>query len=885
MTRFLNYGVHMRMRILKPWILLAVFWPVALKSQHPDLQKSDVYIVPFSHLDLYWACTQEECLSRGNYIISRAIELSRLHPDSRFVLESEVFVNDFVETHRGTAELKEFYQLVKEGRIEVAPIWAGIYQNQPRGEALVRNLVYGKQYARENFGVDPEVAHMTDIPGFTRQYPQILSKSATPYMVMTRMGPRDLSLFHWKAPDGSSVLVWNTINGYGWGAGVGLHLDLDKDRLANIARDIKAVQSTTGGPVYLGFGTDLWAPAEKLRDNIGVLNERLAPDRFRIATAEEFFRAAAKTPGIPNVSGEIPSSWANLTTSLVPLWPPAMSATDTILNAEKFAAINYALGYAPYPEQKFEYLWKDALKSLDHNNDGQGGDIGDERKLGYAQEASLGAGQILRDSLRNIAERVQSPFARSTSIVVFNPLSWTRDDIVKSHVTLFGAVETENIDDYKKALRIVDEKGISIPFQIELYSDGSSRSIELVFIARGVPSLGYKAYYIVPADKRDEFPNACDIQLETDTVAKQSNSALGSDLLENRYYRVAVSRATGRVDIFDKELKQNVVKNVEVTAAEERGGDDQNIILRSGRTIFNLINSVELEENGPVRTVLRISGTIGSTPIVQRLALYRELKKIDFENSISWAPGSSMNIEQVFPIEQPNFEVQNGIPFGTVSSRDMMPKAGPHWEDEVSPEIWKGWRQIQDWMFAGTKQWGFTVSADHQLIDLSAGALRAQMLRGTRFSPVTTSLPNGQPILDARPSSGIYVFRYSLTSGEGDWVKGRSWRAGMSFSSPLIAVTSVNPNSEKPLPPQQSFLELSADNLVISALKKTDGDGTVLLRVFEIQGDRAETTLRFLGQHRDFRAANMLEEDLSVTEQRTLSVAPYEISTVKLRIN
>ena len=103
------------------------------------------------------------------------------------------------------------------GKAPSTGIWAAIYQNQTRGEALVRNVVYGERYARDVFGVSPEVAHLADIPGFTRQYPQILTKAAIPYMVMTRMGPRDLSLFNWRAPDGSAVLVWNTINGYGWG--------------------------------------------------------------------------------------------------------------------------------------------------------------------------------------------------------------------------------------------------------------------------------------------------------------------------------------------------------------------------------------------------------------------------------------------------------------------------------------------------------------------------------------------------------------------------------------------------------------------------------------------------------------------------------------------
>ena len=68
--------------------------------------------------------------------------------------------------------------------------------------------------------------------------------------------------------------------------------------------------------MYLGWGTDLWAPSQKLIENVAVLNQRLAPRHFRLATADEFFRAAADTTEIPELSGEIPSSWANLTTSL-----------------------------------------------------------------------------------------------------------------------------------------------------------------------------------------------------------------------------------------------------------------------------------------------------------------------------------------------------------------------------------------------------------------------------------------------------------------------------------------------------------------------------------------------------------------------------------------
>jgi hypothetical protein len=76
------------------------------------------------------------------------VQFAEEHPEFRFLLEDEVFVANFVESYRGSEELAEFRRLVKEGRIEIAPKWAAIYQNLPRGEALIRNVVYGKQYAR-----------------------------------------------------------------------------------------------------------------------------------------------------------------------------------------------------------------------------------------------------------------------------------------------------------------------------------------------------------------------------------------------------------------------------------------------------------------------------------------------------------------------------------------------------------------------------------------------------------------------------------------------------------------------------------------------------------------------------------------------------------------
>jgi len=63
--------------------------------------ETDVYVVPFSHFDLFWAGTKQECLSRGNRIITKAVQLATQYPEFRFLVEDEVWMANYLESHRG----------------------------------------------------------------------------------------------------------------------------------------------------------------------------------------------------------------------------------------------------------------------------------------------------------------------------------------------------------------------------------------------------------------------------------------------------------------------------------------------------------------------------------------------------------------------------------------------------------------------------------------------------------------------------------------------------------------------------------------------------------------------------------------------------------------
>jgi len=412
----------------------------------------------------------------------------------------------------------------------------------------------------------------------------------------------------------------------------------------------------------------------------------------------------------------------------------------------------------------------------------------------------------------------QIPVRPSVAIVVFNPLGWDRDDVVQAHVTLYGDVVPGDIGDYRKGMRLVDEAGRDVPFHIEQYSENISRALEVVFVAKGVPSLGYKTYYLRPADGPASLPQAAQITLDNSNDVKEPRRALGSDVMENEFYRVTVDRATGRVTLFDKTLQRDVLKNA-IAGAEERGGNYIGIEPLSGRSFPQSIDRVEVEANNGIRAVMKTSGHLIDMPETQRLILYKDLKRLDIENTVEWRGPRLVRVEQLFPYQAPNAQIEYGVAYGSNDSGNLIPNTEPHMPDEIRKESWLQARHIQNWIFAGSSEWGLTLATGEQFVRLEGGMFRGEMLRGAHDTSVKVVRGDAVGSMDY-PPKGIYTFRYSLSSGRGDWRASKSYRAGMNFNNALIPISVVDNISEKSLPPSQSFFSTGADTLVLSAVRR-----------------------------------------------------------------
>ena len=133
-----------------------------------------------------------------------------LYPDYVFLQSQpqlyEYIKSDYPEIY---SQIKE---RVKEGRWEAeGGMWVEADCNITSGESLVRQLLYGTRFLRDEFGVSCKYLWLPDVFGYSWALPQILLKSGIKTF-MTKISwnqynrmPHDT--FWWRGMDGSEILT------------------------------------------------------------------------------------------------------------------------------------------------------------------------------------------------------------------------------------------------------------------------------------------------------------------------------------------------------------------------------------------------------------------------------------------------------------------------------------------------------------------------------------------------------------------------------------------------------------------------------------------------------------------------------------------------------
>ncbi len=165
--------------------------------------------VGHTHIDVAWKWRIRQTREKVIRSYSTVMELMKKYPEYLF-MASTPQMYEFVKEEEPEL-FEEIKEKVKEGRFEPeGAMWLEADCNLTSGESLVRQILYGKEYFKEEFGVDSKVLWLPDVFGYSAALPQILKKSGIKAFMTTKVAWNDTNrmphdLFNWEGIDGSVI--------------------------------------------------------------------------------------------------------------------------------------------------------------------------------------------------------------------------------------------------------------------------------------------------------------------------------------------------------------------------------------------------------------------------------------------------------------------------------------------------------------------------------------------------------------------------------------------------------------------------------------------------------------------------------------------------------
>jgi alpha-mannosidase len=312
-----------------------------------------------------------------------------------------------------------------------------------------------------------------------------------------------------------------------------------------------------------------------------------------------------------------------------------------------------------------------------------------------------------------------------------------------------------------------------------------------------------------------------------DASATQSDLKVTNSSLENARYTVKLDQNGDVSSIFDKKINRELLSapirlaistdNPEHWPAWNMDFADEQ---RPPRSYVSGSPKITVVENGPARVAVQVERETEGSKFVQtvRLAAGDAGNRVEFSNSIDWNTKEA-NLKATFPLSANNQMATYNWDIGTIQRPN---------EAERQFEV-----------------------ASHQWIDLTdqSGGFGATVLTDCknasdkpndstlRLTLIRTPGTRGGYADQGTQDLGHHEIVFGLAGHESDWRKGQTdWQAHR-LNDPLVAFESTK--HAGPLGKQFSLLKLNNDRVRVLALKRAEQSDEVVVRLVEIDGKPA----------------------------------------------
>lgn len=780
--------------------------------------------VGHAHIDLAWLWPIRETIRKGARTFSTALRMMERYPDYVFGA-SQPQLYDWIKKRypKLYARVKE---RVREGRWEPqGAMWVEPDTNVTGGESLVRQIVYGKRYFRQEFGVDIRTLWMPDVFGYTASLPQILKKSGVDYMMTQKLSWNAYNrhphhTFMWEGIDGSQILTHmppeDTYNS-----------PAAPRSIAKAENDYLDKNVSEHCLMLFGIGDGGGGPGEEHLERLSREKNLLGLAPVVQEPSWQFFEKLAEgTERYQTWRGELYLEKHQGTLTSQARNKRFNRIIEKALRELEFAAALAALesGVA-YPREELEEIWKEVLLYQFH-------DILPGSSIKRVYDESLERYALLLERVERMIAESYSELARlmpaaggaAESTAVFNSLPWERVEWMKA--------------------------------------DGEWRRVQ-------VPPMGYA---VVPG--RCEPWNPTPALAETAAFAGESRSSAKGRLLENDVLRLVFGEDGTLTSIYDKvngreAIAQGQKANVLVIYHDAGDAWDFRQDYRaSGGEQMELVGIGELAD-GPV-VGLRMQYKYGRSTLTQEVRLTQGSPRIDFATAADWKESGRM-LRTSFPVNVRSDSVSCEIQFGFLRRPTHRNTTWDYAKDEICAHHWIDLSE-PDYGVALLNDCKYGHRVENHVMDLN-------LLR---------SPSHPDPEADRAVHVFTYALYPHPGDHVQAEIYKRGYELNVPVRTAAVQPSGTNDHDREPLPREYAFLQTNRPNVMVETVKQAEDGSELVVRLYETSGARTETAeLKFGFDLESAWTADLMETALERLDPEAdgslrLPLAPFEIKTLRL---
>ncbi len=580
------------------------------------------YAVGNAHLDLAWLWPMAETHRKTSRTFAAQLRLMEEYPEYKYIQSQPAA---YVMCREHYPELYErIKQAAKRGQwIAEGAMWVEPDTNMASGESLVRQVIHGKRFFKEEFGVDSQLLWLPDTFGYSAALPQILKGCGVKYLVTQKIfwsyNEGDQFPYHyftWQGADGSRIDTFLPTS---------YTYRTDPKEICETWK--KRVQKRGLGAFLFpfGYGDGGGGPT---RDHVEYLRreENLeGMPRVKTASPLAFFEDMERAGGPRHTYvGELYfSAHRGVFTSQAAIKRGNRKAEIALREAEMWGAMAMLRG-AAYPLERMDAAWKKLLLNQFH-------DILPGSSIARVYEDArrdhawiIGEAEAVKtDALRTLAQ--------GEGVTVFNSLSFERTGLVPLP------------EGYENGA--VTAEGAEVPVQ---------RTAEGCLGLVTVPACGAVSLRPQKTEK------------QVSTYVREENNQF---ILENEHVRAVINARGEVISFLDKATGREFAAGPmnrllmfkDVPRMFDAWDIDSNYVLQP--IALNEPVDVTIKEDCGLRAVVHVERTIQNSFFSQDIVLTAGSRRLDFVTRVDWHELHRL-LKVEFPVDVQAAEGINEIQFG-----------------------------------------------------------------------------------------------------------------------------------------------------------------------------------------------------------------------------